>query len=347
MDNQLSTLDYLDPAGPDPEASVSVPQKSLGETICERKSPIICGILSIFFLMITVVGYAVPVVAYERTKAANQGAEFLSVDQSLVGLHWACFLPASISFFSFALNIFNGFDQPSSNRATRSMILVGMWSGSWAATVWIIYIVFSLMVPEYQLLKTMISYEQYRALALTATNSLPVFAISIKGNSDSVKCTFFPPEIPASFATDSTSLSQIGPGQDGFFSAPPRLSVTWDPASEAAIQESIRDIEKALVDYKTYGDLEWTVTRENRLQNLTLPEFAFVSESGKLPTPLSTGTRVAEALFFCGLVYAYRLVSIPQWQDNIVKLDAAIGTRLPHNLSDIGLPYCSRNGYEE
>jgi hypothetical protein len=186
----------------------------------------------------------------------------------------------------------------------------------------------------------MISYEQYRARALAMTNPLPVHVTSVEGYSHSVKCIFRPPEIPALFANDSSSFHELPVGQLGFFSATPHLSVRWDSPSESAIQNSINDVKNVLSSYKSYGDLKWTIKREVRLVNVNSPGFVFVSDTEMLPPSLSKQARTRDAWLCRGIAYASRVLSLPLWRDNIVKFNAVIGPGLPHNLTDLGMPYC-------
>jgi hypothetical protein len=118
--------------------------------------------------------------------------------------------------------------------------------------------------------------------------------------------------------------------------------VTWDSASEVAVQESITDIQKALAEDETYADFSWTVTRHTFVSNVNYAPWLFVTETGKLPLSLSKGSRRAGAFLFWGIVYAYRGASIPIVQPSIVKRNAVIGPGLPHNHSEIGMAFCSR-----
>jgi hypothetical protein len=331
------SLDQFEPDGPQSEVIVPIPPTGPQALICENKCAIICGVLSLFTFIVAIVGYALPHKTYESARVNNIGADFLEINNSLIALHWVDTVSGTVfwSFACLALLI-----NPS-RKIHACIMLICFLTAVTFLTTRLVYLLGSLETAESQLLDPLISYEQYRARVLEAINSLPVHAISVESNSDSVKCFFLPREIPAIFANDSSSFAQLQPGQPGFFSATPQLSVTWDSASEAAIQESIRDLERSLAEYKSYGDLEWSVKREPHLQNVKQSEFVFVSETEKLSPSLASGAKIAGAIFGLGILHLYRVISLPTWQDNIMKLDAVIGLGLPHNHTDIGMPYCS------
>jgi hypothetical protein len=85
------------------------------------------------------------------------------------------------------------------------------------------------------------------------------------------------------------------------------ISVIWGSESEAAIEESIEDLEKSLAEYKSYGDLEWTVKYEQRLHDMKHPESVVGSETEKCSSLLIRELTLKLSCSTAGRRYVYRV----------------------------------------
>jgi len=317
------------------EESDSDPQADEVHPAASRFSPahqcsfIVFSLLAIFSFLLGVIAFLVGLVEYRR--ARNSSAEFFSPQPTMVLLHWlvVVFATASFAFLSYAR-----YRAETTYFLARALIpgLLTIF-----CFCYVYYLVLFLQGDEYLSTKNVASLDQFETYQKTAVSSEPFEEYSAAGERGQTRCLMSAPILlRGSSSVDASILPKLS--RKLLHRVVTDVFVNWTYNSIIPLVVTQFTLKKCLPANSDLERRDWTFEQKSKFEGFLASQF--VTKSGKLPWKLSRPAGILAGLIGAGILYVYRVDSVPITRMSVVKVDAVM-EEMREDCSDVNWA-CSR-----